>query len=303
MVRRYYSLVMASVQTVRSSYPQRRFPRWALGLALVLLGALIVGVAGSYYAYSRIASGDLDSLVYNTNQEYPSLLLPGSMTLEGLRRDTTSLAKPTGLPDPAGYRLYPGERIPFNFWAEPWAAESGPYPGEELPQGFLPIDAVSGFVLGELGTLPRADRITIPSIELEAEVQDLGILDLGDSLQYETPDQVVGHIPVTANPGEIGNNWLFGHLQSPIRGEGAVFRDLPLIPDILKTGRRVYVTLDAPNGTYLYEVYKTNVVYQDDLTLYSTNDASLTLVTCVPQLVYDHRLLVSATLIGFKPAA
>ncbi len=294
---------MASVQTVGSSYPQRRFPRWVLGLALVLLGALIVLAAGGYYAYSRIASDDLDSLVYSANQEHPSLLLPGSMTLEGLRSDPASPVKPTGVPDPAGYRLYPGERISFNFWAEPWAAESGPYPGEELPQGFLPIDAVSGFVLGQLGTLPQADRITIPSIELEAEVQDLGILNLGDSLQYETPDQVVGHIPVTANPGEVGNNWLFGHLQSPIRGEGAVFRDLPLIPDILKTGQRVYVILDAPNATYLYEVYKTDVVYQDDLTLYHTDDASLTLVACVPQLVYDHRLLVSATLVGFKPTA
>lgn len=294
---------MASVQTVHSSYPQRRIPRWVLGLALVLFGALIVGAAGSYYAYSRIASDNLDSLVYSANQEYPSLLLPGSMTLEGLRRDPASIAGSTGLPDPAGYRLYPGERIPFNFWAEPWAAESGPYPGEELPQGFLPIDSVSGFVLGELGTLPQADRITIPSIELEAEVQDLGILDLGDYLQYETPNQVVGHIPVTANPGEAGNNWLFGHLQSPIRGEGAVFRDLPLIPDILKTGQRVYVTLDAATGTYLYEVYKTDVVYQDDLSLYPTDDASLTLVACVPKLVYDHRLLVSATLVGFKPAA
>ena len=303
MTRRYYPLVIVSVQTVRSSYPQRRFPRWTLGLALVLLGALIVGAAGSYYAYSRIASDDLDSLVYSANQEYPSLLLPGSMTLEGLSGDSASIAEPTGLPDPYGYSLYPGERIPFNFWAEPWAEESGPYPGQELPQGFLPINVVGSFVLGELGTLPQADWITIPFIELEAEVQDLGILDLGDSLQYETPDHVVGHIPVTANPGEVGNNWLFGHLQSPIRGEGAVFRGLPLIPDILKTGQRVYVTLGGPTGTYLYEVYKTDVVHQDDLALYPTDDASLTLVTCVPKLVYDYRLLVSATLVGFKPAA
>ena len=293
----------ASVQPARSSYLRRRFPRWVLGLVPVLLGAALVAVAGGYYAFSRIATGDLDSLVYSTSPDYPSLRLPGSMTLASMRGDPTSLAGPAGLPDPATYRLFPGEIIPFNFWSDPWTAELGPYQGEELPQGFLAIDTVSGFVLGELGTLPRADRIAIPAIELDAEVEDLGILDLGDSRQYETPDRVVGHIPVTANPGEAGNNWLFGHLQSPIRGEGAVFQDLPLIPDILKTGQRVYVTLDALNGTYLYEVYKTEVVYQDDLAVYPTDDASLTLVTCVPQLVYDHRLLVTATLVGFKPAA
>ena len=126
--------MMESVQTVHSSYPQRRFPRWALGLALVLLGALIVGVAGSYYAYSRLASDDLDSLVYGTDRDNPALLLPGSMTLEDMGKDFPSGSEPTGLPDPYGYRLYPGERIPFNFWAEPWATESGPYPGEGLPQ-------------------------------------------------------------------------------------------------------------------------------------------------------------------------
>jgi LPXTG-site transpeptidase (sortase) family protein len=146
-------------------------------------------------------------------------------------------------------------------------------------------------------------RISIPAIELEADVQELGILDLKDFRQYETPNNVVGHIPDTANPGEVGNNWLFGHLQSPIRNEGSVFRDLPLIPEILRTGQRVYVVLEGQAASYLYEVYETDVVHQDDLHLYPTDEAAITLVTCVPTFTYDYRLLVTASLVGFKPGA
>ena len=54
--------------------------------------------------------------------------------------------------------------------------------------------------------------------------------------------------------------------------------------------------------SYLYEVYKTDVVYQDDLRLYDSDQATLTLVTCVPALTYDHRLLVTARLVGVKAA-
>ena len=289
-----------------SGTSKRRCHRF-LGLTLVAAGLLLVTVTGGYYLYRWMSTEGLDSLVYLPGTESTTQRAVSAMTLEGLRGEASSPtspdAPPTGtdtLPSPASLRLYPGERIAFSSWAEPWTAEPPPSLGEELVEGFLPVDR---FLLGELGTRPQATRISIPAIELEAEVQELGIEDLGDSRQYETPKNVVGHIPDTANPGEVGNNWLFGHLQSPIRNEGSVFRDLPRIPDILRTGQRVYVVLEGQGGTYLYEVYETDVAHQDDLRLYPTDEAAVTLVTCVPAFTYDYRLLVTASLVGFKPGA
>ena len=58
----------------------------------------------------------------------------------------------------------------------------------------------------------------------------------------------MGRIPNTSNPGELGNGWLFGHLESPIRGEGNVFQRLPEIPALLSAGDPVYVSLLNEDG-------------------------------------------------------
>ncbi len=291
---------MAQSSLVRRS----RHRRW-LGLALVGLGVALALLVGGYYLYAWAAARGLDSLVYTPTEDASAPRPSSSMTLAGLRPD---LLSPTdvgvpwpnggGSPDPASLRLFPGERVAFNFWAEPWAAEASSSYVVDVPQGFLPADR---FVLGAMGTLPHATRIRIPAIGVDSEVEDLAILDLGNSREYETPKNVVGHIPETSSPGENGNAWFFGHLQSPIRGEGAVFQDLPQIPDILRPGQRVYVELDSPSMSYLYEVYKTDVLHQDDLRLYDTDPATVTLVACVPVFSYDHRLLITAKLVGFKP--
>ena len=54
------------------------------------------------------------------------------------------------------------------------------------------------------------------------------------------------------------------------------------------------------DGEYLYQVTETEVVHQDDLQLTETDDSTITLVTCVPRMVYDHRMLVTGKLAGVK---
>ena len=129
-------------------------------------------------------------------------------------------------------------------------------------------------------------------------------MDIGDSRQYETPAHVVGRIPQTSNPGEMGNTWLFGHLESLIRGEGNVFHRLPEIPNLLNSGDPVYVSLENQDGDeFLYQITATRVVRQEDLALYDTDDSTITLVACVPRLIYDHRIVVTGKLVGVKRAA
>ena len=84
-------------------------------------------------------------------------------------------------------------------------------------------------------------------------------------------------------------------------GEGNVFQRLPDIPKILKDGDPVYVSLLNDDGDeFLYQVTETEVVYKDDLELYQTEDSTVTLVACVPRLIYDHRILVTGKLVGIR---
>ena len=107
----------------------------------------------------------------------------------------------------------------------------------------------------------------------------------------------MGHIPDTANPGEGGNGWFFGHLESPLRGEGNVFRRLPEIRRLAEQDP-VDIIIENDDGAFLYRVVATDVVHQDDLSIYDSGGSEVTLVACVPTRVYDHRLLVTAELIA-----
>jgi sortase (surface protein transpeptidase) len=141
-------------------------------------------------------------------------------------------------------------------------------------------------------------RIRIPAINLDAQIQGLRILNLGNERAYETPKNVVGHIPESAPAGAAGNVWLFGHLESLILGEGSVFRDLPKIYELLKDEQIIYTVLDSDEGIYLYQIHSFETIPRDDLSLWESDQAIVTMVTCWPRLKYDERILVTARLVG-----
>ena len=203
--------------------------------------------------------------------------------------------------------IYPALSLHPKYWRSPATAGSDPYTfGAAMrPDGFISLSAERG---EPPGSAPDAAHVVIPSIGVDSEVANLAILDLGDRREYETPDKVVGRIPEKANPGEIGGTWLFGHLESPIMGEGDVFRRLPEIPDLLRMGDPVYVNVrNEEDDEFLYQITETKVVHQDELAPYVYGEqpkkAVITLVACVPRLVYDHRILVIGELVGVKRAA
>jgi len=156
---------------------------------------------------------------------------------------------------------------------------------------------------GSFETLGRPGpptQIRIPALRVDSDVNQLEVVRLSGSYAWQTPDRIVGHIPTTASPGEQGQGWYFGHLESPIRGEGNVFGSLPGITTYLDAGQTVYVFVDDADRQYVYEVYKVEVVHQDDLKVTDSGRQDITLVTCVPRFYYDHRLLVTAALVGVR---
>jgi LPXTG-site transpeptidase (sortase) family protein len=230
---------------------------------------------------------------------------PGPMATQSTAESHTTTPEPTTVPaEPvplsasAFISSYPGIQMHPKYWDRPLWAGTDIRLDTDLPEGYR--DASDFGVVGSPDSHEVANRILIPIIGVDSPVNELSIIDLGDSRAYETPKNVVGHIPKTSNPGEAGNGWFFGHLESPIRGEGNVFQNLPQIPGYLNNGDPVYITLETGSGEYLYQVSATQVVHQDDLELYDSDGSTITLVACVPRLVYDHRILVTAELVGVK---
>ena len=197
----------------------------------------------------------------------------------------------------AAQHPYPGEAIKATYWSNPLEYEPASYVESSLIQGFVALDPSQ---LMTLGTLPAPTRIIIPSIGVDSDVMGLEILDLGDSRAYDTPKHVVGHIPQSANPGERGSTWLFGHLESPIAREGNVFYNLPKVPDLLRKGQEVYTIVENGTSSYLYRITETKVIHQDDIQLFDSGGPLVHMVVCVPRFVYDHRLIVTGELVGIR---
>ena len=250
------------------------------------LGLALLGGAAAYFVYTFSAGLGLEDLVAVAADPADTLGAPPvapATSFDGAA--------------PSEQTLYPGALLPVRLWAAPRGTLDLAAP--EL-QGFT---SVSGDGRPSLsGMMGRAERIAIPALGIDVAVEELEISDLGDSSAYETPKFVVGHIPETPNPGSHGNGWYFGHLESPLGGEGNVFSRLPLIPGLLRDGEEVHVVLSSEGREYLYAVSETDIVHQDDIALYQAGDARITLVTCFPRLKYDQRLLVTAKLIGIRDA-
>jgi sortase A len=124
-------------------------------------------------------------------------------------------------------------------------------------------------------------RIRIPAIDVDAPIVH------GDD--DEQLKKGVAHRADTVNPGQKGNLVLSGH--NDIFGE--VFRYL----DQLQPGDKVIIYTNLRSFTYIitgWELVKPTHVE----VMAPTPDASITLISCHPYLVDNHRIIVKGQLVG-----
>ena len=183
------------------------------------------------------------------------------------------------------------------FWMDTSSYEAASPEIKALVESFMPIEADQGF---PLGSRLASTRISVPSVGIDVTVTELGFEELDGARAYQTPDKTAGHIPETANAGEAGSAWFFGHTEAPTMGEGSVFFNLKEIPELIREGRDVFAIAESEEGQYLYRLASFQVVHEDDIRLYDSGGATIHLVSCVPRLVYDNRLIVSGELVGHK---
>ena len=245
------------------------------GIILLVFGILLLASGGAYYGYSASAKSNLDNL--------SAIFEPRSVpAITGSSASNVS--------------LFPGKAIGSEWWDNPSGYEPAYFRETALLDGFSPV--------GEYGVaianIQPSTRILVPSIGVDSTISELSILDLGDNRSYESPDNTVGHIPESANAGEQGTSWFFGHTESPISREGSVFFNLQKVPEKLRNGEDVYIITDNGVNQFLYRATSAKVVHQNDLRLDATPGAGINLVSSVPRFVYDHRLVVSGELIALR---
>ena len=291
---------MAKTPITAADKPSRFSPLAISAYAIALLGITLI-VASSLYFYSKMRSGlDANKFTYS---------IPGKSLDSHLGRSISVVARTPSeskAPIPLTQQtantnrfadLYPGALLNPKYWSQPEWAGSDPYGGPTIPDEFVPILSTDLFQHFNLGS--KATGIRIPSINVDATVVELGIVDIGNERSYQTPDNTVGHIPETSDPGQQGKGWFFAHLESFAAGEGNIFRHLPEVTDMIKEDP-VDIYLQTSDAEFIYRVTATSQVDEEDLHLTTSNDAQITLVTCWPPRVYDQRVVVNATLIAYR---
>ena len=245
------------------------------GIILLVFGFLLLASGGAYYGYSASAKSNLDDLA--------AVFEPRSVpAIIGSSASNVS--------------LFPGKAISAESWDDLSGYEPAYFRETALLDGFSPVSEYGVTI----SNIQPSTRILVPSIGVDSPISELSILDLGDNRSYESPDNSVGHIPESADAGEQGTSWFFGHTESPISREGSVFFNLQKVPEKLRNGEDVYIITDNGVNQFLYRATSTKVVHHNDLRLDATPGANINLVSSVPRFVYDHRLVVSGELIALR---
>jgi len=158
------------------------------------------------------------------------------------------------------------------------AGEARPNVGE-IPAHLLPLVQSLANIPLPTPAIEQAVRIQVRAISVDAPVIQ------GDGWE-QLKKGVAQHIG-TPNPGQNGNIVLAGH--NDIYGE--VFRDL----DELKLGDAII--LFTSQRQYTYVVTGTRIVMPTQVEVMDpTPNPTLTLISCHPYLVDNHRIVVSAVL-------
>lgn len=117
-----------------------------------------------------------------------------------------------------------------------------------------------------LHSKPNPVRLVIAGVKIDLPVTEGSIVDG----VWQTIEDGVSHLDISANPGENGNIVIYGH------NLRTIFGSLPYV----SMGAIVKVT--AEDGTeYLYKVYNKKTVKADDISIvFATPSEVLTLYTC-----------------------
>jgi sortase A len=259
----------------RGGITRREFLARLSGNGLLAVGGTLLGASAAYGIYKDHTEANLKSL------KRGSLL--------------TSAA-----PAQAGAQQPPADAATQTIAASATATGNGETSGQTSGASSAASAAATSAAAPPVAVEPdklKPLKLTIDTIGLvNAPVIGTGTkLDKG-VLIWDVADHAVGYLLGTGLPGQPGNLVLSGHISAPLSGQGNIFHDLPALANRL--GARASV--QAADGVwYYYKITGTDVVLPaDSWVLNPTQGPTITLLTCYPDGVYDHRFVAQGTYIG-----
>src|SRR5688572_28784200 len=145
----------------------------------------------------------------------------------------------------------------------------------------------------QLSICPPANNLVIPTLGIEAPI--VYVSGTTEHVFQEGLTRGVVHLPGTAEPGEYGNTYLFGHSSDFPWKPGNYKTVFAVLPEI-KTGDTIHVSNRA-GKLFAYTVTKTLVVGPKDLAVIDQHDNKvrmLSLQTSYPLGTALRRFIVQA---------
>ncbi len=235
--------------------------RWA-GISLLAIGGILAAAGIAYYGYLYFQRASLDDY-------------------EALRQDATLIesAAPAGTAGGTGASIV---SLPPGAHSQHLA---------ELGYTEMPSSAA-----WPVGTQPTASRLIIPTLGIDAKLDAVSVSGRSIARYAAADNPAAGYSSVTANPGERGAMWLFGPTGPGVRSFGS----LTNAPGLITRGEELLIFVNTSERDYLYAATHSEVVPAADLRLNSSDRATIHLVVPVPNGWYDHFLILSGELIGFR---
>lgn len=267
---------------------------YMLGNMLIILGIVLIGAATSIVAAKEAPTVTPPSQVAAVQPAPPASRPPWLAVVQAagtpIPEDSSETVQETPAtvqtPEPVPASSATPEVEPAaTATSEPGEESSGEASAEQQP-------------INEVPDRPVPNHVRIPSVGIDTDMVEVGykIVEMGGQpvLQWDVAAYAAGHHNLSANPGEGGNIVITGHND----WLGEVFRPL----EFVQLGAEIILT--TSEGDHRYAV--TEIHYRKEVGvsleerlatgqfLADMPEERVTLITCWPYGVDDHRLIVVA---------
>lgn len=265
--------------------------------------ALLIGIAGIVIGVALVALG-LGGMIQQLEGTQAAGETAGVATTTATTPGRASVPTRTAEPHPLDIKM-PSTATPVPTSPpapEPTATaavEAPPTP-PETPQ---PVPESAPDTVQPAYSVPESNvstvtRVQVPSAGIDTPVVQVGyqMIEIQGQtvIQWNVAEWAAGHHSISANPGEGGNVVIAGH----VAGGGEVFRTL----ELAEIGDEVLVS--TTEGEFRYVITEVHLRLDAGAPLEERlaigafmqpmPEERVTLITCWPYGVYDHRLLVVA---------
>ncbi len=164
------------------------------------------------------------------------------------------------------------DNIKFTFWPP---KVNAPVVVDTSLNSASATPAQSNSVKNSITANMKASTLVVPSLGIHVPI--VYATEVNEESFQKALINGVAHYPDTANAGELGNVYIFGHSSDYITSKGNYKHVFSLLPRV-KIGAEIFIT-DKNGNKFIYTVYNSRKVAADDVSVLSQQDYKKKLLT------------------------